>query len=191
LEISEKKLISLCKGHDRRAFDLLLQRYEKFIYGLCYRYTSSREDSLDLLQEIYLKLFKSIDRFNESQPLTPWIRRIAVNTCFNFIRGRKQPSLSLDSTVDEGGTAVEDLVASSINVEDVVSSRATKKILEDLIRELPQEYRMAIILRHVDGLSYNEIAKAMSLPEGTIKTYLFRGRRLLKDKLQRTGILEV
>jgi RNA polymerase sigma-70 factor (ECF subfamily) len=191
LETSDKKLISLCKAKKRDGFIILFQKYEKFIYKICYHYTVSREDALDLLQEVYIKLYKSIDRFNENQPILPWLKKITVNTCLNFIRGRKEKTVSLNSETDDGESPIEALVASSANVEDQISYMNTKKLLEDTIQELPQEMRMAVILRHIEGMSYDEIARAMSCPVGTVKTYLFRGRRLLKDKLQSAGVWEV
>lgn len=188
LGTSEEKLIKLCKAKNREGYNLLFEKYEKYIYKICYHYTASREDALDLLQEVYIKIFKAFDRFNEKQPLLPWIKRITINTCLSFIRIKREQTLSLSSPIDGGENTVEDLVASSINVEDEVGFTDTKRALEEMIKELPKDLRMVLILRHMEDMSYDEISKAMACPVGTVKTHLFRGRKILKDKLQSAGI---
>jgi len=99
--------------------------------------------------------------------------------------------LSINSNVDESDRALEKIIPDSELTEDKVMYFDTKKALEDSIKELPDEIRMAVLLRHINGLSYNEIAELMSCPVGTIKTYLFRGRRLLKESLVKKGIWEM
>lgn len=191
LEVTDKKLIKLCKSGHIGSFDLLLKRYEKYIYKICFNYTSSREDALDLLQEIFIKLYRSIQKFDEDRDIIPWLKRITVNTCLNFIRGKRDVTFSLDSTVGDSKNSVQDLIASGTDVEELVSMRDTKRLVEEIVQQLPDEMRMAIILRHVEGMSYDEIAKAMSCPVGTIKTHIFQGRKLLKDYLKDAGIWEV
>ncbi|KPU44742.1 ECF RNA polymerase sigma-E factor [Oxobacter pfennigii] len=191
MEAPEKKIIKLCKDNKKEGFDLLFEKYERFIYGIAFRYTASRDDSLDLLQEVYIKIYKAISRFNDSQPLLPWIKKITVNTCLNFLRDKEKSTLSLDSKTDDDKGSVLDYIASAASVEDEVSYMDTKKTLEKNIHELPPEMRMAVILRHMKNMSYEDISKAMSCPVGTVKTYLFRGRKILKDKLKASGIWEV
>lgn len=188
METSDKKIISLCKAGKKEGYNLLFQKYEKSIYRICYHYTVSREDALDLLQEVYIKLYKSIDRFNENQPVLPWIKRITVNTCLNFLRKRREKTVSLNASTDTEDCSVEDLIASSVNVEDEVSCMDTKRILEGMIRDLPEEMKMAVVLRHMEDMSYDDIARTMACPVGTVKSFLFRGRNILKDKLRSAGI---
>ncbi|HOQ01208.1 MAG TPA: sigma-70 family RNA polymerase sigma factor [Acetivibrio clariflavus] len=120
-------------------------------------------------------------------------KKITVNTCINFKRDirNKVSELSINSNVDESDRALEKIIPDSELTEDKVMYFDTKKALEDSIKELPDEIRMAVLLRHINGLSYNEIAELMSCPVGTIKTYLFRGRRLLKESLVKKGIWEM
>lgn len=190
METPDKKLLQLCRDKKRDGYSLLFQKYQKFIYKICYHYTVSREDALDLVQEVYIKVFKSIDRFDDTQSILPWIKKITVNTCLNFIRSSKNKTISLDTPIGDE-SSVEDLIASSVSVEDQVTFKDTKRELEELIRGLPEEMRMAVILRHVQGMHYDEIARTMSCPVGTVKTYIFRGRKILKDKLQSEGLWEV
>lgn len=191
METSEKKFIRLCKAGKKEGFDLLFEKYEKLIYRLCYHYTASREDSLDLLQEIYIKIYKSIQRFDESQPLIPWIKKIAVNTSLNFIRDSKQNTISLNAGINDEEGTVEDYIASSSSVEDDIGFLDTKRHLQLMIQNLPDDMKMAVILRHINEMSYEEISKVMACPVGTVKTLIYRGRRILKEKLQKSGLWEV
>jgi RNA polymerase sigma-70 factor (ECF subfamily) len=126
--------------------------------------------------------------FKEGQPILPWIKKITVNTCLNFVNRCKDNNLSLNMAIDDDQNLLEDTIASSISVDDEVICKSTKKLLEDAIQNLPGDMKMAVILRHIQGMSYESIAKAMGRPVGTIKTYIFRGRSMLKDKLKATGI---
>lgn len=191
LEVSEKKLIKMCKDKKAEGFDLLTKKYEKYIYTICYYYTSSREDTLDLLQEIYIKLYRSIGQFDERYSILPWIKKITINTYLNFIRYKRDNMTSLSDIINDDGTTTLDLISSTSEIEDEISYKYTKNLIEDMIRLLPHEIRMAVILRHFDGMSYDEIATIMHCPIGTVKTHLFRGRKILKDKLKAEGIWEV
>lgn len=191
MEAADKKIIHLCKEQKREGYNLLYQKYEKFIYKICYHYTASREDSLDLLQEIYIKLYKAVPGFNENYPVLPWIKKITVNTCLNFVRSKKDAVLSLNAPVNDGEIEAEELIASSVSVEDDVSFADTKKVLQEMINNLPCEMRMAVILRHIENMRYEDIARTMAVPLGTVKTLIFRGRKILKENLKTAGILEV
>lgn len=191
LEYQDKKLIGLCKKGKREGYELLFEKYKNYIYKICYHYSVSREDALDLMQEIYIKLYRSIDGFDENKPLLPWIKRITVNTCLNFVRDRKDSTVSFNTSIDDNDTTVEDLLASTENVEDEVDFMDTKKLIEDSIKLLPGEMKMAVILKYINRLSYDDISKLMGCPMGTVKTYIFRGRKILKEKLKAAGVWEV
>jgi RNA polymerase sigma-70 factor (ECF subfamily) len=145
---------------------------------------------MDLLQEVFIKIYKSIEGFKEGNPILPWIKRITVNTCLNYVRGRPD-TISLNEEIDEENNTLESLVPSGENVENEVIYSDTKRLIEKSIRKLPAEVRMAVILRHVKGMSYEEISKLMKCPLGTVKTYIYRGRETLRRELVKKGILEV
>jgi len=191
LEATDRDLIGLCRRNRRDGYDLLFQKYERYIYKICYFYAPSKEDALDLLQEIFLNIFRSLDKFDESKPLLPWIKRISVNACINYVKKNKGSPVSLDQTTDNEDNKLENILVSNENTEETYICRDTKNILEESIKELPNEMRMAIILRHIRGYSYRAISDIMSIPEGTVKTYIYRGRCLLKEKLKTKGVWEV
>lgn len=189
MEVTDKRIAHLCKSGKSEGYSLLVEKYERSIYGICFRYAASREDALDIMQEVYIKLFNSMKRFDEEKPLSPYIKKVTVNTCLNFLRDRGKRMAIIKSEQD--GEAIEEIASSDESVEEEVSFKYTREALEDAIRSLPGEMKMAVILRHVENMSYDEMACAMGCPVGTVKTYLFRGRRMLKDKLFKMGVWEV
>ena len=186
----EQRMIKQCKHNNREAYNTLFKNYEAYIYTICYRYTNSQEDALDLLQDVFIKIYQSIGKFEEGRPLLPWIKRITVNTCLNHVRSHKMPLLSLQQSIDEDENTLENMIADDTDVATTVVLADTKAVLQQTIAGLPAEMKLAIILRHVDGMSYQEIGKTMSAPVGTIKTYLHRGRNILREKLKQYGIGE-
>lgn len=193
MEASEKKIIKLCKENRREGFELLFKRFENYIYKICKSFTNSKEDALDIMQEVFLKIYKSFESFDAKKSLSPWVKRITVNTCINYKRdnNKRYGDVSINVSMDDEKNTFENVISDDINTEDMAIYTDTKKLLENLIRKLPEEVRMAIILKHIEGLSYEKIAKIMNCPEGTVKTYVFRGRKLLKEGLLKKGAWEV
>lgn len=193
MEASEKKIIKLCKENRREGFELLFKRFENYIYKICKSFTYSKEDALDIMQEVFLKIYKSFESFDAKKSLSPWVKRITVNTCINYKRdnNKRYGDVSINVSMDDEKNTFENVISDDINTEDMAIYTDTKKLLENLIRKLPEEVRMAIILKHIEGLNYEKIAKIMNCPEGTVKTYVFRGRKLLKEGLLKKGAWEV
>lgn len=179
----DKRLIMKCKKYDKHSFMELFQLYEKYLYCLCYNYTQNQQDALDLVQEVYIKVFNNISKFDESLPFHPWIRKISVNTCLNFKRTKKNNLVSLNQSIEEDLT-LEDTLVSEDDVEDEILNLEIKKIIKDNLKEIPEKYRIVIVLRYYENLNYNEIAKLVDKPLGTVKTELYRAKGILKDKLK-------
>lgn len=161
--------------------DALVALFERPIYRLCYRFLRNEDDALDCTQETFLKAIGAFDSFQEGKPLLPWLRRIATNTCLNYIRQRDRTT-SLEDDQEEGGSWEERLPAPA-DVPGEAEAHILQTWLDEQMKMLPAMYRMALVLRHVEDLSYQEIADQLGVPIGTVKTYLFRGRSILKRKL--------
>jgi RNA polymerase sigma-70 factor (ECF subfamily) len=181
------KLVLQCKKNNQKALTELLTSYEKYIYTICYNYTNSREDALDLVQDIFIKILKSIQKFDETRPLLPWIKRITVNTCINF-KQKKKTSLSLDEVKTDDGKSLKDAIASQFNLEDFILFQDTNSMINDSIHQIEEKYRMPLILRHKHEMTYDEMATYLNLPLNTVKTNLYRGRKLLKEMLTKKGL---
>lgn len=179
----EKEIILRCKKNDKAALIYLFHKYEKYLYKLCYGYLQNEQDALDLVQEILIKVFNNLPKFDERFPFHPWIRRISVNTCLNFKRDRKSNVISLNYEISEEIT-VQDTIASTENIEKEIVDEEIKETIRKNIKNLPEHYRLIIALRFYEDLSYNEISMLLNKPIGTVKTDIYRAKALLKKSLE-------
>lgn len=184
MSMSESVMITKCRAKDPEGFRALMQAYGPLMYRTCFYYTQSREDTLDLMQETWLNVFRGFHTFDPQRPLTPWLRRIAANTCITFLRQQSASALSLQWVDEESESTLEDLLQAPEQVEDRVLLAETRHTLRQALLQLPEKMRTALHLRHGEGFTYEEIAREMQEPLGTVKTYLHRGRQTLRAALQ-------
>lgn len=188
LDSSDAGILKIYKNNKHQGLDLLYERYKKYVYTIAYHYAGNREDALDLTQEVFISIFKSLDNFKVEFSLLPWVKRITVNKSLNFLRDKKE-TLSLDQT-NENGSSIQDTIRSSEDTESQLIYLDTKQSLHKSIKSLPPKERMVILLRHMKGLKYEEIAKTMDIPLGTVRTLLHRGRNNIKESMKQDGIWE-
>lgn len=177
----EKSILQRCKRNDKNAFAELFKFYQNYLFKICFSYVQNEQQALDLMQEIFIKLYKNMDKYDEKYPFHPWIRRIAVNTCINEKRKSNPPMIPL--RYDEDGMNIEDQLAAEEDIEKEVESHDMARIIKEHIDCLPEKQRMVIILRYYEDLSYEEIAELLHIPLGTVKTDLYRAKNALKDRL--------
>ena len=184
----ERELVQQAKAGDRAAFAGLVSAYEGKIYNLALRYLGSREDAMDASQEVFLRVFRFLPGFQEESGFSTWIYRIGVNVCKDMLHRRlkraEQP-LEVPDEEDEGRPLdVPDL---RYDPERIMEGAELRQALSDAILALPEQQREIIILRDIRGLSYEEIALALALEAGTVKSRLFRARENLRKKLLQNG----
>lgn len=185
-----KKIVRCCKNGEQEAFRMLYSRYEGYLYRLCFSYLRSKEDTMDVMQEIFIKIYKNIDTFDENRELLPWLKKIAINTCLNQLRAQdKRKYLSLD--YEENGYSFSEYFASDDNVEGKVVRSTIREAVRECLEFLPPYPRLILTLRYLEDLSYQEIAQYLNQPLGTVKNSLFRARSHLKIILVKKGLLEV
>jgi len=178
------KLIRRCKRGEEPAFAELLARYRNAIYGLCYRMTRRSEDARDLAQEVFIKVFSLLDRYDESYAFSSWIFRIATNHCIDHLRRNRLKFLSLDGYTDAEGDEIEMQIPHKGPQPDrVLMNREAMERLEEVVDDLPPHYRAIILLRHDQELAYEEIAQILDLPLGTVKARIHRARNLVMRML--------
>lgn len=190
MEHNDQRIVRLCKKDSREGYRMLYENYHRYVYTLCYRSTYHHEDAMDLVQEVFLKAFKGMERFDESKPLQPWIKKIAVNVCVNHSNRKPQNEISCDFQED-ASLGLTDEAHDDEKPENSIENKETRSIIEKAITQLPGNERTVIILRHFENKSYEEIAKLMACPLGTVKTYIYRARKLLKEALVNQGVWEV
>lgn len=177
------------EGRDS-AFRELLSRYERPVFSLVVRMVRNPSVAEDLAQEAFIKAFHALDRYDPSYKFSNWIFKIANNLTIDHLRRRELDTVSLDEAPGDAGNRGGDeglrmqIPDRGETPEAYTESRELGGRIEAAIGRLRPEYRAAILLRHVEGHAYDEIADIMELPLGTVKTYIHRGRSELKDMLQ-------
>lgn len=177
----DKSIIQRCKKNDKNAFAELFKFYQNYLFKLCFSYVQNEQHALDLMQDIYIKLYKNIQQFDDKYPFHPWIRRVAVNTCINEKRRNTVNCIPLDS--GDGEISLEEQLASADDTQQEVEKHEMTMLIRQHINSLPQKQRMVMILRYYEDLSYEEISELMKIPLGTVKTDLYRAKNALKARL--------
>lgn len=171
---------------DQRAFKKLKQKYYEAIHSLIYRMIREKEEVEDLTQEAFIKAFTSLSSFNDEYAFSTWLYKIATNNCIDYIRRKKLQTFSIDKPIDSGdGDYTYELPDLTYKPDQDMMDRQRKKLLEDAINSLPPKYRRVIQLRHTEEKEYQEIAKILNLPLGTVKAHIFRAREMLNRYLRK------
>lgn len=182
----EKAIIERCKKGDLSAFDDLVKRYERQVYGFAYRMTGNYDDANDIASEAFIKVYNGIEGFRGDSNFSTWLFRIVTNL---YLDHRKRSKCHLNVPLDEYIEFEESSVArqvedSSPGPLEQVEFGERSSILEKAIGELPEYQRLMVLLFHTQGKSYDEIAEIIGLPIGTVKSRLNRARLALKEKLE-------
>lgn len=183
-QITDQELVEKAQQGDKKAFNLLVVRYQNRVAGLLTRYVS-RDDIPDIVQESFIKAYRSLASFRGESAFYTWLYRIAVNTAKNHLTalGRRPPKediLAEDAESYDAGTQLRE----TDTPENLVLSNELKRVVFETIENLPEELKMAITLREIEGLSYEEIAEVMSCPVGTVRSRIFRAREAIDAKIQ-------
>jgi len=178
VRLDEDDLIRLCLDGDQAAFDRLVARHHRGIYNMVYRTLGNVEDALDLTQETFLRAYTRLETFQLGRSFLAWIRRIAANLCIDHLRQRGQPMVSLEERL-ESGIELADHSPTSSPAEVVEMADESRRVLA-AVQRLPPKQRTVLIMRHVEGMSLEEIARALRMPLGTVKVNLFRGRQAVR-----------
>jgi RNA polymerase sigma-70 factor (ECF subfamily) len=184
-EIDERILITRTLAGDDDAFAALVRTHQTSVYNIAYRLVGQRETAQGLAQETFLRAFKALPTFDLNRPLGPWLYRIATNLSLNWVKRARLPMVSLEAShpVDEEDTEPLEIPDTSAEPAARFVQAEMQAQLRQAILTLPSDYRAVIELRHFQEMDYEEMAEALNIPIGTIKTRLFRARRLLRDRL--------
>jgi RNA polymerase sigma-70 factor, ECF subfamily len=182
----ETRLVSELQSGSDTAFDWLVTYYHASVYNVSYGILADRADAADVTQEVFLKAFRGISGFRHGSSLKTWLYRIAIRESLNHRRWwhrHCRNEVSIDASLrDDGSVAqVEDVGATPY---ETLASSETQTAVRNALTELPEVYRSAVILRDLEGLSYEEVAEVLETSVGTVKTRILRGRRALKALLE-------
>jgi RNA polymerase sigma-70 factor (ECF subfamily) len=183
---SDSLVIARARRGEEAAFAELLRRYRAPVFNLCIRMLKNRDDAEDVAQEVFVKVFGMLERYDEQYAFSSWLFKIAANQCIDFIRKNRVRLMSLDEPISYGGEEMERQFPDEAPtpVQDIERKELGAVLLE-ITDELPPHYRSMIVLRHQEQLSYEEIAQVLDLPLGTVKARIHRARAMMKDRLRR------
>lgn len=184
----EMAMIRRVQAGDQDAFAKLLEAYEKSVYNLCLRMTGNREDAADLTQEAFLKVWRGAAQYQFESSFSTWLYRLTSNVCIDFLRSKKRrQTVSLTVEEEQDGAQELEIADSAPLPEERVLHAEMKREIEAAMGELEEDFRLILTLRLVEELSYEQIADAMDLKVGTVKSRLARARIKLKNILAKNG----
>ncbi len=183
-ESTDKELVKRVQKGDKGAFDLLVLKYEHKIVNLVMRYVRDPEQALDITQEAFIKAYRALPRFRGDSAFYTWLYRIAVNTAKNYLAAQRRRPTDIEFDMqDQEQYGLHAKLKETDTPEAVALSQELKDTLERAIASLPDDLRTAIILRELDGMSYEEIAQTMDCPVGTVRSRIFRARDAISKKV--------
>lgn len=183
-EPTDKELVKRVQKGDKGAFDLLVLKYEHKIVNLVMRYVRDPEQALDISQEAFIKAYRALPRFRGDSAFYTWLYRIAVNTAKNYLAAQRRRPMDVELDLqDPEQYGLHAKLKETDTPESVIISNELQETLERAIAALPDDLRTAIILRELDGMSYEEIAQTMECPVGTVRSRIFRARDAIGKKI--------
>ncbi len=185
VESSDQELVARVQKGDKKAFDILVRKYQHRIAKLISRYIQDPSEVLDVSQEAFIKAYRALPKFRGDSAFYTWIYRIAINTAKNHLvaQGRRPQSVDIDA---DDGMRYEVIPGLRDNAtpERLILRDEIEQVIFKAIEELPDDLRTAITLRELDGLSYEEISEAMGCPIGTVRSRIFRAREAIDSRLR-------
>ncbi len=174
-QLSDLEVINLCIHNDKNYFSELVSRYKNLVYSVILRMINDAEEANDLAQEVFVKVFKNLDKYQPDFKFSTWIIRITTNHVIDYRRKHKQETVPIDDVSYE--------IAANDSPEEEFISKEQHNSVIGVLNKLPDMYRIPIVLYHQQGLSYQEIAEIIEEPLSKVKNRIFRGRKMLKESL--------
>lgn len=175
MERADNELIKLCLEGNNDAFSELISRYKRLIYSVAYKFSRDNEEVNDMAQEAFIKIYKSLSRYDSQYKFSTWSVKVATNICLDHVRRKKLNTVSLEE--------IENYTGSSNSPEEYFMRKEHTQVLRNAIDGLPEIYRIPIIMYHQKGMSYKEIADSLGKPMSIIKNRIFRARHALRENL--------
>jgi len=185
----ERELIQRCKSGDRKAFGELVIKYQERIFATTYRLLGNYEEARDITQDAFINAYQSLKKFKEESSFYTWLYRIAINLCYHKFRSREYQKTSQTQSLNEleepeEGQALRAVAITKETPRQILIQKETMDTIRKAIATLKKRYYQVVVLRDIEGLSYEEISHLLNCPVGTVMSRLHRARLLLKKKLK-------
>lgn len=184
MSATDQEIVEAVLAGKQHRFAELVDRYQGKIVNYVYRMLGNYDDAVDLSQDAFLKAYSALDSYRPKYPFPAWLFRIARNAAIDELRRRKLATVSIDEPIRTGeGTIERDVEGSRAGPEEEFLQEEFRDRIEAAVGRLPEKYREPLVLRHAGDMTYDEIAEALELPLGTVKTRIFRAREALREDL--------
>lgn len=187
MQPADEILIKRSKNGDLEAFELLVKRYENKVYTVAYRFLGNHADASDLAQEAFLRLYQALPGFRGDSGFMTWLYRITANVCRDELRRRQKyqvVSLDGEGASGNGGPGIAQLPGRDLSPEEAYEQKEFNELIQQCLLSLSEEHRLVLIMREIQGMSYEEIAEVLNCSLGTVKSRLSRSRQAFKEKYQ-------
>jgi RNA polymerase sigma factor (sigma-70 family) len=182
----DRILVERCLKGDEKGFEELLCKYRRSVFSICLRMVRNRSTAEDIAQEVFIKVFSALNRYDPTYPFASWLNRITSNLCIDHLRRERERTVSLDQPIGgNDGDLLIQLATSAAGPDRQMESKEMMAILEDALGALPEHYRIIVILRHQEQLSYEEISNTLGIPLGTVKARIHRARNMIIEYFQK------
>ena len=175
MEVSDYELIQKCLAGEQQYFEELVTRYKKLVYSVVYNMVSDKEEVNDISQEVFIRIYKALNRYNPEFKFSTWAVRITTNLCLDILRKKKLDSVPIEE--------IGEVSTGSDTPETRYISKERSEKIRRAIAGLPEKYRVPVILFHQNGLSYEEMTRVLNEPMTIIKNRLYRARLMLREAL--------
>lgn len=183
---TDRELIERCLNQDEAAWEQIVRRYKRKVFGIAYKFTGRFDEAEDLTQEVFFKVYRALDSYKREQDFSWWLVSISRNACIDYYRSVKRERKVMSGDLTDLRNFRFQGLSPQGNLEAAERSKALRKSLS----ELPDDLRVVLILRDLKGLSYREIADQLNLAEGTVKSRIHRGRAELAAKIKGISVIE-
>jgi len=189
-ENEERELVTLCRKGDIEAFEILVRNYQKKMFNIAFRITGSMEDASEVVQDAFVSAYKNLKRFEERSRFSTWIYAITINTARNRLSQARTRRVHETSSLDDPSSIDEDMkkfepASDDPSALDRLIEKDRQKSVQECLNHLEQDFREVIVLRDIQGFSYEEISAMLSIAAGTVKSRIFRARESVKDCLKK------
>lgn len=189
MDIEDTELVERAQNGDREAFQQLVERYQEKVYSICYSKLDDEQDSYDVSQEVFIKVYRYLDSFNHESSFYTWLYRITVNTCIDYLRKQSRRSkVDYDDTIqsDEEVEGHAELTPSTLGLEpdQAFSRKELREKMLEALGSLSDKHRTILNLREVEGLSYKEMAEVLDISKGTVMSRLYHARQYFQEAIE-------
>jgi len=175
--LTDEEIIKKVQKGDVEVYSHLIERYKDRIFGLIFKYTNDYNETQDIAQEVFIKVYRQLHSFRFQSKISTWLYRIATNSCIDWDRKRKKDqnmlSLNEEITIDRDN-----------GIETMILFNEQRQVVRDIINKMPEKYKLLIVMHHFHNLKYKEISEILDMPEKTVETRLYRARALIKKEIE-------